>query len=69
MSTFADDETTVIWTTGVEIDETLKTAKTWLNGVLILVWPRLVFREVFAAFESQQQLSDGDGGGCMYVDM
>ena len=49
MGAGADNETTVIGTVGEEVDQALKAAEAGLGGVLVLVWPWLVGREVGTA--------------------
>lgn len=48
----ADDETAIIGTAGVEVDEALKTAESRLLGVLILVGPGLVLGKIGAIREA-----------------
>jgi hypothetical protein len=49
MSTRADNEATVIWAVGEEVDQALQATEAGLGRVLVLVWPWFVGREVSTA--------------------
>lgn len=51
MCTLANDQTTVLITVGEDVDKALKTAKTGVLGVLVLMRPGLVDLDIFAVGE------------------
>ena len=48
----AYDQSSVIGSVGEQVDETLETAESWFCGILVLVRPRAVGFQVFAAGEA-----------------
>jgi hypothetical protein len=52
MRTLASYQATMVWTTRLEIHETLQASKPRLFGVLVLMRPRLVLRKVGTIMEA-----------------
>lgn len=49
MGAFADDQASIVGSVGEQVDEALETAESWLQWVLVLMWPGRVGRKVFTA--------------------
>lgn len=60
MRATTDDETAVIRTVWEEIDQPLQTSKSALGGILVLMRPWLVGRQILASSEAEVDSVEGD---------